>query len=77
MKRDMIVPDCLAFYLLSLYPLSAEQHATQALRDEHMGRIMWVVNRLLQHNVFDNEPVAAAEAYVKQHGFKSIKEFLQ
>ena len=77
MKRDMIVPDCLAFYLLSLFPLSAEQHATQALRDEHMGRIMWVVNRLLQHNVFDNEPVAAAEAYVKQHGFKSIKEFLQ
>ena len=39
MVRSMIVPDCLAFYILSLYPLPYKYQQLQRERDHHMGKI--------------------------------------
>lgn len=75
MHRDMIVPDCLCFYLLSVYPLPKGHE--QEDRDKHMGRIMWTVNRLMQKQVFDNEYVDAASTYMRHHSHISLNEFLQ
>ncbi len=77
MKRDMIVPDCLSFYLLSLFPLSTEQDQNQHQRDEHMGRIMWTVNHLLGRMVFDNPHVSAVEEYMLEHASTTILQLLQ
>ena len=74
MKRSMIVPDCLAFYILSGYPLRS-QH-TQAARDRHMGCIQWVVNQTLGRMVFDNEHVAKIAHYMKNHSSLSIHDLL-
>ena len=38
MTRDMIVPDCMSFYLLSLFPLPNHQESPLEMRNEHMGR---------------------------------------
>lgn len=75
MRREMIVPDCLSFYLLSLYPLPKDRQ--QEDRDKHMGRIMWTVNRLMQHQVFDNPFVDAASTFMHHHPHLSLTDFLK
>ena len=75
MHRDMIVPDCLSFYLLSIYPLPKGQEQTN--RDKHMGRIMWTVNRLMQKQVFDNDYVDEAATYMNHHPRTSLDDFLK
>lgn len=49
MSRDYIVPDCLSFYLLSLYPARSVSE-----RDSHMARIQHVVNKALDRRVFSS-----------------------
>ncbi len=66
MNRSMIVPDCLSFYLLSLYPMPRKDSLTHQDRDEHMGRIQWVVNQVTGREVFDNEFVKVAEKEIKE-----------
>ncbi len=61
MVRDFIVPDCLAFYLVSLYP--PEEQVTRSEggpRFDHMGRIQYVVNQVLGREVFSNPYVEKA-----------------
>jgi hypothetical protein len=73
MTRSMIVPDCLSFYILSLYPLP---NGTQQERDQHMGNIQWVVNKVVGRQVFDNEFVKAAENFMNCNSSTSIEQFL-
>lgn len=61
MTRDFIVPDCLAFYLLSLYP-----NTTDSLRRYHMGCVQHVVNSVLEESVFQNPYVGRADS-IMQH----------
>lgn len=75
MHRDMIVPDCLSFYLLSLYPLPKKH--LQEDSDRHMGRIMWAVNRLVQRRVFDNKYVDAASTFIHHHPRMTLDDFLK
>ena len=56
MNRENIVPDCISFYLLSLY-----QKPDTLDRDVHMGRIQHVVNSTLDRKVFEGEHVQKAE----------------
>ncbi|MBR1547867.1 MAG: gliding motility protein GldB [Prevotella sp.] len=67
MVRSMIVPDCLGFYLLSVYPLEHPHIMSQGQRDMHIGKIQWVVNQLLDKDIFDNDHVTAVEEYMKKH----------
>lgn len=67
MKREMIVPDCLSFYLLSLFPMPHDKNAAQEQRDQHMGRIQWVVNHITGRIVFTNPYVEQADQYMKNH----------
>ena len=75
MHRDMIVPDCLCFYLLSIYPLPKGNIQTD--RDKHMGRIMWVVNRLMQKQVFENDYVDEAAMFMNHRPHTSLHDFLK
>ena len=74
MHRDMIVPDCLCFYLLSIYPMPKDHN--QADRDRHMGRIMLTANRLMQKQIFDNNFVEEALTFMHHHPHISLHEFL-
>ena len=76
MTRSMITPDCLGFYLLSLYPMQ-EQDATTAQRDWHRGKIQWVVNRVMNRRVFDNESVALVDSFMEQHKQMSVEQLLR
>ena len=76
MTREFIVPDCLSFYLLSSYPLSAEREEAASERHRHMGRIQYVVNRALGRQVFDNEFVQAAQHIIQKNSNLSIEQLL-
>lgn len=76
MVRDMIVPDCLSFYLLSLYPMPHANELAQEQRDLHMGRIQWVVNQVTERKVFSNSFVAKAEQTMKRNKHKTFHQLL-
>lgn len=71
MKREFIAPDCLSFYLLSLYPFTDE---TQ--NDEHMAKIQYVVNKAMNRKVFNRDKVKDVERYVDSHPKISVNELL-
>lgn len=77
MTRKMIVPDCLAFFILSQYPLSHSKLAKQHERDQHMGKIQWTVNKLTDRTVFDNEYIDALNHYKMKNPSITIKQLLE
>lgn len=77
MKRSMIVPDCLAFFILSQFPLSHAKQGQQQERDWHMGKIQWAVNQLMGSDIFTTPFVQAVEEYMKQHPKTSLRDLLE
>lgn len=77
MTRDNIVPDCISFYILSMYPLRNHASRTQYERDVHMGKIMWAVNNILGRRVFDTEYTAIVERYVRKNPKMGVKDILE
>lgn len=76
MTRSMITPDCLGFYLLSLYPMSSEE-PTQEERDLHIGKIQWVVNQMTNRQVFDNNRVTMVDSFMKRNKKMSMEQLLR
>jgi len=77
MTRSYIVPDCLGFYLLSLYPFPGGELATQEQRDEHMGHIQFVVNRAMHYKMFENKWVEQTEHLMAISDTLTYKALLQ
>ncbi len=77
MVRSMIVPDCLGFYILSLYPLSSEQMSSQTARDRHMGKIQWIVNKVTDRLVFNNTHVYKIAEFMKKNSAVTVEQLLK
>lgn len=77
MQRKYIVPDCLTFFLLSLYPMDDFDSRTQLEHDLHMGAIMWVCNRAMESNFFKTIYVDAVEDYMKRHPRTTVSQLLE
>ena len=76
MSRDFIVPDCIGFYLLSLYPMPSDTLSTLEQREEHIGRIQWVVNRVMKRHVFETPYTQSADRYMREHRGMKLEKFL-
>lgn len=76
MTRSNIVPDCLNFYLLSLYPMKGYEIRSQLDRDLYMGKIMWVCNKLLDNKFFKTKYVDIVDRYMDTHNDLSMEELL-
>ena len=76
MTRKYIVPDCLGFYLLRHYPMPVEAADSAELRHEHMARIQYVVNQVMQQRIFNNERIREVEKYMQQHKEVGFDELL-
>lgn len=77
MTREYIVPDCLTFYLLSLYPMKDFDTRPQLDRDLHMGKIMWAVNKAMNCEVFKTKYVNTIKTYAKRNPKLTVKEMLE
>ena len=76
MRRQYIVPDCIGFYLLSLYPMPLDKPLSQEERHLHMGRIKWVVNRAMGTDIFRTKYEKAVDQYMKRNRKMSIEQLL-
>ena len=73
----MIVPDCLQFYILSMFPFpQSGRRDVQRSCDVHIAKIQWVVNSLLKRKAYGGEQVDAVERYMKKHKNHSILQLL-
>lgn len=76
MSREYIVPDCVGFYLLSLYPMPASHRLTQHERDMHIGKIQWVVNQAMGYQVFHSDYVTRVAHYMQRNKNATIDQML-
>lgn len=76
MTRRYIVPDCLGFYLLSLYPMPRDTTLTQVDRDLHIGKIHWVVNHAMDEKVFNTVYVRTIDNYMNNHKEVNTRQLL-
>ncbi len=77
MTREYIVPDCLNFYLLSLYPMTDFESRTQLERDLHMAKVMWVTNKAVGKTVWKMPYVKQIDRYMKSHPHVSVEQLLE
>lgn len=76
MKRSMIVPDCLCFYILSLYPMAHDSSVSQLDCDVHMGKILWTVNKITGRKHFSSRYVDMADNFMKKHSQLTVAQLL-
>lgn len=77
MNRDYIVPDALAFYLLSLYPMSKYDSRSQREKDLHLGKVMWTVNKALGKQFFNSDFLKDVDHYMKKNENVTPKQLLE
>ena len=77
MNRQYIVPDCIGFYLLSMYPMPQNRALSQQERDTHIGKILWVVNKALGKNMFNSLYTRMVERYMKRNKNLSLDQMLK
>lgn len=77
MSRNYIVPDCLTFYLLSIYPMENFDNRPQLDRDLHMGKIMWAVNKAMCKDIFKTKYVQTIKDYAKRNPKVTVKQMLE
>ena len=67
MTRRYITPDCVGFFLLSLYPMPMDRPLSQKERDTHIGKIQWVVNQAMGEDVFRSAFTKKVADYMKRN----------
>ncbi len=77
MGRNYIVPDCVSFYLLSLYPMKNYDSRTQLEKDLHMGKVMWVVNKAMGSQMFRTDYVTMVDRYMSRHHEVTVSQLLE
>ena len=77
MTRNNIVPDAVCFYLMSLYQLHNFEKLPQIQRDLHVGKIMWLCNRVIDKRCFDTRFVKAIDRYMRSNPQTDIASFVQ
>ena len=76
MTRSYIVPDCVTFYLLSLYPIQDFEKRTQLEHDLHMAKVMWVTNQALKTPFFNTEYTRIIDNFMTLHKGLTVSELL-
>ena len=76
MTRSMIVPDCMAIYILSLYPMPSDHEVCQTESDVYISKIQWVVNKILSRQVFKGRYINAIGRYMQRHPGTTVEELL-
>ena len=77
MTRRYIVPDCIGFFLLSLYPMPMDRPLSQQERDMHFGKIQWVVNQAMGEDVFRSSFINKAAGYMKRFKNANVDQLLR
>ena len=77
MSREYILPDCMTFYLMSVYPLQHFESRPQVERDLQIGKIQWLVNQVMTKRIYHSRYEEAVDEYMKKNPKISYEELLR
>lgn len=77
MTRAYIVPDCITFYLLSLYPLKNFDRRSQWERDLHIGKLMWIANKAVGKHILDTPYIRKVDRFMKDNRRVTVADLLK
>ena len=77
MSREYILPDCMTFYLVSIYPLQHFESRPQLERDLQIGKIQWIVNQIMTKRIYHSRYEEAVDNYMKKNPKTSYEELLR
>ena len=77
MSREYILPDCMTFYLMSIYPLQHFESRPQVERDLQIGKIQWIVNQIMTKRTYHSRYEEAVDNYMKKNPKTSYEELLR
>lgn len=77
MGKDFVVPDCICFYLLSLYPLENHDFRPQREKDLHIAKVMWAVNKIVDKKKFQSDYIDEVDKMMKQNSRMTIENLLK
>ena len=77
MTREMMLPDALCFYLLSIFPMKDFESCTQDERDLYIAKIQWIVNQSLERHAFVNDHVKETDEFMKSRPKTTYEELLK
>lgn len=77
MTRAYIVPDAMLFFLLGQYSMSHYEQRSQLERDLHMGKMMWVVNKLVGRQAYQTDYTRMVDRYMARNKHYGVKALLE
>lgn len=77
MSREYILPDCLTFYLTSIYPLKNFDLRPQIERDLYIGKMQWIVNQTMAKRIYHSRYEEAVDNYMKRNPKTSYDDLLR
>lgn len=77
MRREDIVPDCLTFYLMSIFTLPNYDLRSQFERDVYMAKIQWVVNKAIGLNYYQGKYIDMVSKYMKTNLYIKYEDLLK
>ncbi len=77
MTPEYIVPDVVAFFLLSQYGMFEFARTSQHWRDINTSIIMYITNEIVERKVFENEFTKRVEDFVEKHPDITLKKLLE
>ena len=77
MTRQYIVPDCIGFYLLSLYPIPNDSKLSRFETDMHIGKVQWVVNQAMNKTFFNTLYTRNVGYFMKKNPNITVDEMLR
>ena len=77
MNRQYVVPDCIGFYLLSLYPIPSDSIDSQFVRDIHIAKIQWIVNQATGKQAFNTQYTQLITRYMAKNKNLTVAELLK
>jgi hypothetical protein len=76
MQRSFIVPDVIGLYLLDQFPPPGVYGQNQKEVDIHVGKLQWVVNRVMGYKFFSSVFVDKVSRYMGKHPNVTIEQLL-
>lgn len=76
MSREYIVPDCIVFYLISMFPMANFDERTQYERDIHFAKLSWATNYVTETELLKNDYTQKVNLFMREHKDVSLKDLL-
>mgnify|MGYP004448910637 CR=1 FL=1 len=77
MTRRYIVPDCIVFYLWSVYTPQHLHGLSQYERDMQIAKFMWIADFVTKKHIFDTPYTDKVGAYMRKHPRTTLAELLE